>query len=42
MSFFGHLIDISKGISESINRMPESCQGYRINYNEPYHEDTQI
>lgn len=42
MGFFDAItkasLDISKGICDIINNMPESCQGYRINYNKPYHE----
>lgn len=40
MGFFDNLIKASLEISQGIlnNNMPESCQGYRINYNEPYHE----
>lgn len=42
MGFFDDLtkaIDISKGMFSIQNNMPYSCQGYRINYNEPYHEN---
>lgn len=41
MGFFDDLakaIDMSSGMFNIQNNMPDSCQGYRINYNEPYHE----